>query len=137
MGTGLVAEKIRPATGVGEDAEKVDYPAAYIELISKSTGDSLGTYLVWVHDPLSEQTDRSRAGGHTTSRCDSSGIYHPFSIALKEFDYRHYTGTEHGEELFIARGVEGSGAERRPRITHLDEQPAALRGKHSLPVELP
>jgi ABC-type transport system involved in cytochrome c biogenesis permease subunit len=93
MGTGLVAEKIRPATGVGEDAEKVDYPAAYVELISKSTGDSLGTYLVWVHEPLSEQAIEVEGRTYDIA-LRFERIYHPFSIALKEFDYRHYTGTE-------------------------------------------
>ncbi len=46
-GIGLrhIAEKAAQMTGVGEDASKVDFPAAYVELISKENGKSLGTYL--------------------------------------------------------------------------------------------
>ncbi|HEX2477455.1 MAG TPA: cytochrome c biogenesis protein ResB, partial [Lacipirellulaceae bacterium] len=113
LGTTLVAEKIREATGVGEDAEKSDYPAAYIELLSKSTGASLGTYLVFVDEPFKVRQVDTAAGpqwrlvyapmkeqtvvvdGHPYDiALRFERIYHPFSIELKEFDYRHYTGTE-------------------------------------------
>jgi ABC-type transport system involved in cytochrome c biogenesis permease subunit len=113
FGTTHVAEKVRAATGVGEDAAKADYPAAYLEFISKSTGDSLGTYLVWVREPIVlrevEIDGRTQAMWvnepleeqpvvvdgrtyHIALRFER--IYHPFSITLNEFNYRHYTGTD-------------------------------------------
>jgi ABC-type transport system involved in cytochrome c biogenesis permease subunit len=108
-----VAEQIRTATGVGEDAQKTDHPAAYIELVSKSTGRTLGTYLVWVDEPIKAQTVKVdgreevvwvykplkeqpvEVDGRTYDfALRFERIYHPFSIALKEFDYKHYTGTD-------------------------------------------
>jgi hypothetical protein len=46
FGKSRVAEPIPAATGVGEQAETNDYPSAYVELFSKKTGKSFGTYLV-------------------------------------------------------------------------------------------
>ena len=45
FGLQQVAVEAPQATGVGEDADRVDIPAAYVELFSKKSGKSVGTYL--------------------------------------------------------------------------------------------
>jgi ABC-type transport system involved in cytochrome c biogenesis permease subunit len=85
-----IAVPVRQATGVGEDAEKVDVPAAYAELLSKSDGKSLGTFLVhamWKEQPV----DVNGRTYHVALRFER--IYHPYSVALKDFKHEYYTGT--------------------------------------------
>jgi ABC-type transport system involved in cytochrome c biogenesis permease subunit len=90
FGTRQIAEPVRAATGVGEDAQKVDFPAAYIELFSKESGDSLGTYLAsqWLHAQPVEVDGKTYDVALRFKR-----IYHPFSLTLKEFRFDRYTGT--------------------------------------------
>jgi ABC-type transport system involved in cytochrome c biogenesis permease subunit len=90
FGVQRIAEEAPPATGVGEDAQKVDFPAAYVELTSSKTGQSLGTYLVshWLNDQPVE------VDGHTYDMAlRFQRIYHPFSVTLKKFSFDRYTGT--------------------------------------------
>ncbi len=90
FGLRQIADEAPPATGVGEEAQKVDYPAAYIQLISKKTDKPLGTYLATqslVDQPV--QVD-----GHTYDiGLRFKRIYHPFSVTLKKFSFDRYTGT--------------------------------------------
>jgi ABC-type transport system involved in cytochrome c biogenesis permease subunit len=90
FGLRTIAESIAPATGVGEDAEKVDFPSAYIELFSKKTGESLGTYLSSLL--LKEQPVEVDGKSYDLS-LRFKRIYHPYSITLKDFDRKEYTGT--------------------------------------------
>jgi len=93
-----VAEPAAAATGVGDSAEKVDFPAAYVELFSKKTGDSLGTCLMskWFMDGSRKSIDQPvDVDGHTYDLAlRSKRIYHPFSVMLKDFDLSHYVGTK-------------------------------------------
>ncbi|MEX0611086.1 MAG: cytochrome c biogenesis protein CcsA, partial [Pirellulales bacterium] len=90
FGQQQVADPVRPATGVGEDAQKVDFPSAYIELISKEDGKSLGTYLTsqWLRDQPVEVAGRKFDLALRFKR-----IYHPYSLTLKDFRFDRYTGT--------------------------------------------
>jgi ABC-type transport system involved in cytochrome c biogenesis permease subunit len=90
FGTRQIADAVRPATGVGEDAQKVDFSAAYIELFSKETGRSLGTYLTsqWLNEQPVEVDGRTYDFGLRFKR-----IYHPYSLTLKEFRFDRYMGT--------------------------------------------
>ena len=90
FGTQQIAEEAAAATGVGKDAEKIDTSAAYVELTSKKTGKSLGTFLV--SQAFKDQP--VEVDGH---KYDLSlryqRIYHPFSVTLKDFRYDRYAGT--------------------------------------------
>jgi ABC-type transport system involved in cytochrome c biogenesis permease subunit len=90
FGLRTVVDSVAPATGVGEDAEKVDFPSAYIELFSKETGDSMGTYLVSML--LKDQPVEVENKYYDLS-LRFKRIYHPFSLTLKDFDRKEYTGT--------------------------------------------
>jgi len=97
IGSKYIAESISQATGVGEDAAKVDYPSAYIELFAKDSGKSLGTYLTSLRF-LDGQTrfieQPVDVDGHTYDIVlRFQRIYHPFSLALKKFSFDRYTGT--------------------------------------------
>ena len=97
IGVRHVAENAPQATGVGEDAAKVDYPSAYIELIAKDTGKSLGTYLTslrFLDDQARFIEQPVEVGGHTYDiALRFQRIYHPFTLTLKKFSFDRYTGT--------------------------------------------
>ncbi len=93
-----VAESLAAATGVGESADKVDRPSAYVELFSKKTGASLGTFLVsqWFVDDNRQVIDQPvEVDGRTYDiALRFQRIYHPFSVTLKDFSLKHYVGTK-------------------------------------------
>jgi ABC-type transport system involved in cytochrome c biogenesis permease subunit len=97
-GVGLqqIADEARQATGVGEDAERVDFPAAYIELLDKKNWGVLGTYLVTPGLTM-EQTVKVEGYDDTQSTYDVAlrfeRVYHPYSLTLKKFERTNYTGT--------------------------------------------
>jgi len=85
-----VAEPVAAATGVGENAQTVDAPSAYVEFLSKKTGQSLGTYLtslLLIDQPI--EVD----GKNYDVSLRFKRIYHPYSLTLKNFSFRRYTGT--------------------------------------------
>ena len=90
FGTQQIAEEAAAATGVGKDAEKIDTSAAYVELTSKKTGKSLGTFLV-------SQAFKDQPVEVDGKKYDLAlryqRIYHPFSVTLKDFRYDRYAGT--------------------------------------------
>jgi ABC-type transport system involved in cytochrome c biogenesis permease subunit len=90
FGLRQVAVEAPQATGVGEDSGRVDIPAAYVELFSKKSGESLGTFLTspgLVDQPV--EVD----GRKYDLALRFERIYHPFSLTLKKFDRSDYTGT--------------------------------------------
>ncbi len=90
-GTGLqlVADDARRENGIDTDAS-VDFPAAYVELISKMTGKSLGTYLFGPElTPQPVEID----GKKYDVALRHKRIYYPYSLALKDFRFDRYTGT--------------------------------------------
>lgn len=85
-----VAEPAAAATGVGENAQMVDAPSAYVEFLSKKTGKSLGTYLaslLLIDQPIDAD------GKKYDVSLRFKRIYHPYSLTLKNFSFRRYTGT--------------------------------------------
>ncbi|HEX3602322.1 MAG TPA: cytochrome c biogenesis protein CcsA [Lacipirellulaceae bacterium] len=90
-GEKAIAVSIPSVTGVGDDSEKVDLSAAYIDLISKKTGESLGTYLVaqgLIDQPV-------EVDGHTYDlSLRFKRLYHPFALKLEKFRYDRYVGTD-------------------------------------------
>ncbi len=93
-----VAEPLAAATGVGASADKIDIPSAYVELFSKKTGASLGTFLAspWFMDDNRQMIDQPvEVDGRTYDiALRFQRIYHPFSVTLKDFDLSHYVGTK-------------------------------------------
>ncbi len=92
-----VAESVAPATGVGENAQKVDSPSAYIELLSKDGGKSLGTYLIslrFLNDQSRIIDQPVQVDGHTYGiALRFKRLYHPYSVTLKKFKFDRYAGT--------------------------------------------
>jgi ABC-type transport system involved in cytochrome c biogenesis permease subunit len=91
FGTHQIAGVAPPATGVGQDAGKVDSAAAYVELVAKKSGRSLGTYLM-----SQEFADQPvEADGHSYDvALRYKRIYHPFAVTLKDFRFDRYAGTD-------------------------------------------
>ena len=131
LGTRHVAQNAPPTTGVGESAAMVDYPSAYVELIAKDTGKSLGTYLTslkFLDDGLRFIEQPVEVGGHTYDIVlRFQRIYHPFTLALEKVQLRSLHRHTHGQELFIAGSIQRSRPQHRPRSSDLDEQPPAVR----------
>ena len=84
-----MAEEARTGSGVGKD-ETVDQPAAYVELFSKATGESLGTFLVAAALP-------AQPIGVGAPTCDLAlrfkRSYFPYTLTLKDFRFDRYVGT--------------------------------------------
>jgi ABC-type transport system involved in cytochrome c biogenesis permease subunit len=97
-GIGLkhIAEPVATMTGVGDDAAKVDFPSAYIELLSKD-GKSIGTYLTPLHfiDGKSQIVEQpvDVDGKQYDLALRFKRIYHPYTLTLKKFSFDRYTGT--------------------------------------------
>jgi ABC-type transport system involved in cytochrome c biogenesis permease subunit len=89
VGLHYVADEARTGSGVGTD-ETVDQPAAYVELFSKATGESLGTFLVAAALP-------AQPIGAGAPTCDLAlrfqRSYYPYSLTLKDFRFDRYVGT--------------------------------------------
>jgi ABC-type transport system involved in cytochrome c biogenesis permease subunit len=89
-GQNFVADEVKQFAGVGEDAGRVDIPAAYVELISPEDQKSLGTYLITPE--LNNQTVEVGGRKYNLS-LRFKRIYYPFSLMLKDFRFDRYTGT--------------------------------------------
>lgn len=87
-GLGYVADEVPLATGKKGDERNL--PSAYIELFSKQTGESLGTYLVGV--PLLEQDVAVDERTYQIA-LRFKEIYFPYSLTLVKFNFGKYTGT--------------------------------------------
>ncbi len=100
-GVGLVAAPVAEKRSVGTDSnQKVDVPAAYVELISKDDeGKSLGTYLLSVIQMAtwleSEQRPERVTVGDKTYEVSLrfKRIYRPFWIEVLDARQDNYTGT--------------------------------------------
>ncbi len=84
-----VAVPLDASTGVETEA-KADVPSAYVELFSKKTGESLGTYLV--SHLLNEQSVEAD-GREYDLALRFERKYYPFTVALKDFEFKRYVGT--------------------------------------------
>ncbi len=89
VGLQYVANEARTASGVDTDSA-VDQPAAYVELFSKATGESLGTFLVAASLP--DQPIGADVPAYDLAlRFKRS--YYPYSLTLKDFRFDRYVGT--------------------------------------------
>jgi ABC-type transport system involved in cytochrome c biogenesis permease subunit len=86
-----VAEEQRGTTGVDQNSS-VNVASAYVELFSKKTGDSVGTYLVsqnYLRDQPIEVDGKSYDIALRFER-----KYYPFHVYLKDFKLENYAGTD-------------------------------------------
>ena len=80
------------ANGVSADS-KFDKPAAYVKLLSKQDGSSLGTYLLAARDPEnSEEITIDGKPYHVLLRFEH--VYRDYKIKLNEFKVENYPGTD-------------------------------------------
>lgn len=90
-GAGLKAAAVRQEEGKGVDPDqKVDMPSAYIDLLDKGTGQSLGVYLVSAH--LDAQTVEVDGQKYDIS-IRPHRAYKEYTIQLQEFKHDVYPGT--------------------------------------------
>jgi ABC-type transport system involved in cytochrome c biogenesis permease subunit len=87
-GQRITAELLPQGTGADDT---MDSPSAYVELFAKTTGQSLGTYLV--SQQLPEQS--VDVNGHAYGLAlRFKRIYFPYTLTLKDFRFDRYTGTD-------------------------------------------
>ncbi|MEX2091373.1 MAG: cytochrome c biogenesis protein ResB, partial [Pirellulales bacterium] len=90
-GTGLevLADEARSATGTDRE-QTVDRPSLYAELFAKGTGKSLGVYLF---SSLDNEQPVNVDGHEYSVGLRYKRVYYPFTMALKDFRFDRYTGT--------------------------------------------
>ena len=95
-GIRIRANEKSEASGTDKD-QKIDLPSAYISLIDKKTGKTLGTYLASIWLSLSSlkptQTIISDDGIKIEMALRFKRSYKPFSLELLEFKHERYLGT--------------------------------------------
>jgi len=95
-GIRIRANEKNEASGTDKD-QKIDLPSAYINLIDKKTGKSVGTYLASIWLSLSSlkptQTVISDDGNKIEMALRFKRSYKPFSLELLEFKHERYLGT--------------------------------------------
>ncbi|MGD9634037.1 MAG: cytochrome c biogenesis protein CcsA [Pirellulales bacterium] len=89
IGKEVVAEDIRAATGTDRD-QKADLPSLYAELFDRQSGKSLGVYLFSM---LTEEQPIQVDGHEYFVGLRFKRVYYPFTVALKDFRFDRYTGT--------------------------------------------
>jgi ABC-type transport system involved in cytochrome c biogenesis permease subunit len=90
-GAGLRFAADEARAEVGVDVEQgVDLPAAYVELCSNATGESLGTYLVAAS--LNEQPIEIDGKDYDLA-LRFKRVYYPYTLTLQDFRFDRYTGT--------------------------------------------
>ena len=95
-GVRIRANEKNEASGTDKD-QKIDLPSAYINLIDKKTGKSVGTYLASIWLSLSSlkptQSVITEDGTKTEMALRFKRSYKPFSMELIEFKHERYLGT--------------------------------------------
>lgn len=93
LGVEWFAEEKRP--GAGTDSEsKVDMAAAYLTLIERESGKSLGTYLVGVQLSMASETDLVQSNGKTFELAlRPKRYYKPYQFRLEDVRKEDYIGT--------------------------------------------
>jgi ABC-type transport system involved in cytochrome c biogenesis permease subunit len=90
FGKGNVASELPPATGMGKRATP-DIPSAYVELISKSTGKPIGTFLASAH--FIKEQPVTIDGKQYDIALRFKRVYYPYTLTLKDFTFKRYVGT--------------------------------------------
>jgi ABC-type transport system involved in cytochrome c biogenesis permease subunit len=98
LGREAVARSRPPASGVGDDT--ANFPAAYVELLSKDDRRSLGTYLVTtqldrsvVSNAIAAPQTFDIGGRQYELSLQFQRTYWPFTLALRDFRRVPYIGT--------------------------------------------
>ena len=86
-------EERKPGSGTDNDS-KIDMPAAYVTLVSKTDGATLGTFLVGLELSLANQSDTTQIGDKSY-RIDlrPKRYYKPYRFELKDVRKEDYIGT--------------------------------------------
>ncbi|MCI0492809.1 MAG: cytochrome c biogenesis protein CcsA [Planctomycetes bacterium] len=89
FGREQIAEPLQELSGVDME-NRIDFPSAYVELLSKKDGSSLGTYLLsqWLDNQKMEVDGRTYDLALRFQR-----IYYPYTLTLKDFRFDRYIGT--------------------------------------------
>lgn len=97
VGSGLVALAVpQPEVSGTSTDQKIDVPAAYLTFFDKSTGASLGTYMVMLMmDRMGLPPQTVTVDGRTYDvALRFTRDYKPYSIELLEFHHDTYVGTD-------------------------------------------
>jgi hypothetical protein len=94
IGLAQVAREVPEVSGVGE--QKIDLPTAYVELLDKASGKSLGTYLVstWYAFMQRPADTVTVDGVDWQVQLRAKREYRPFSVFLARFKHDKFTGTD-------------------------------------------
>ncbi len=90
LGLRIAAQEVPGTTGVSAKSTP-DMPSAYVELLSKKGGKSLGTYLLSQNLAAEQPVEVDGKAYDLALRFERT--YYPFSVSLKDFDFKRYVGT--------------------------------------------
>lgn len=94
-GIGLIAvpDEAKASTGTDNDS-KIDFPAAYVTLLSKSDNKPIGTYLVGMELSMTDQTDSVQVGEKKYRiELRPKRYYKPYVFELLDVQKKDYLGT--------------------------------------------
>lgn len=126
-GLRVVAVEQKPVSGTGSS---IDVPAAYVTLRSKTSGESLGTYLVSPWLPAHKRPDQPvEVDGKTYELAMRfTRTYKPYSIHLINFKFDRYKGTGIARNYSsLVRVVDPERGENREVLIRMNE-PLRYRG---------
>ena len=93
LGRKWIPEARKPGSGTDSDS-RIDYPAAYVTLESKSDGTKLGTYLVSQLLAMNGKNDSFQVGDQTYQlELRPKRYYKPYQFELKDVRKEDYIGT--------------------------------------------
>lgn len=94
-GIGLQLEAFEIAPSAGTDSEQtVDLASAYVELLDKSNGDSLGTHLITQNIEEHNSDEVAIDGTSYRIALRFKTAYKPYSLTLKDAQREDYIGTD-------------------------------------------
>lgn len=94
-GNGLewFAEAVKPGAGTDNDS-RIDMPAVYVTLASKTDGKPIGTYLLSLLLSMSDESDTVQVGDHTYRiELRPKRYYKPYVFDLEDVKKEDYLGT--------------------------------------------
>jgi hypothetical protein len=85
----------KPEVTGTDPQQKVDFPAAYLKLTEKDTGNDLGTYLVSLHYFVEDRPQVVKVGDKQYELyLRFKRTYKPYTLELKKFNHELYPGTD-------------------------------------------
>ncbi|MGD9856811.1 MAG: cytochrome c biogenesis protein CcsA, partial [Planctomycetaceae bacterium] len=112
VGQRFAAVNVRPTAGTDTDST-VDHPSAYVELLDRASGESLGTYVVsvWAQPPYFFGPGQSVRVGDKPFELSLrfKRLYKPYEVTLVDVQKNDYKGTNSPRDYRSIVKISGDG----------------------------